>query len=96
MTPEYVLVRIDQAISAAPDTVRSRPYPAVPPPPEGLTAREVEVLRLLSQGLTNPQIAEELVISAFTVQAHVKSIFSKLGVTTRSAATRYALKHHLA
>ena len=61
----------------------------------GLTAREMEVLRLLARGLSNAQIAEELVVSLLTVKAHLRSIYSKLGVTSRSAATRYALEHHL-
>lgn len=60
-----------------------------------LTAREREVLLLLTQGLTNPQIARHLVISPVTVNAHVRSIYGKLAVTSRSAATRYALLHQL-
>jgi len=60
-----------------------------------LTAREREVLRLLARGLSNAQIAEELIVSLLTVKAHLRSIYSKLGVTSRSAATRYALEHHL-
>ncbi len=67
----------------------------VPTSPDNLTAREIEVLRLLATGLTNAQIAEELVVSLLTVKAHLRSIYSKLGVTTRSAATRYALEHGL-
>ena len=63
--------------------------------PEELTPREGEVLRLLARGLTNTQIAEELMVSQLTVKAHLRSIYSKLGVTSRSAATRYALEHHL-
>src|SRR6266704_794878 len=63
--------------------------------PDGLTAREVEVLRLLAQGLTDAQIAEQLVLSLHTVHAHLRSIYSKLGVTSRSAATRYAFEHQL-
>ena len=63
--------------------------------PNDLTAREVEVLRLVAQGLTNAQIAEQLVIRPFTVNNHVRSIFGKLGVTNRSAATRYAMEHQL-
>ena len=63
--------------------------------PSGLTGREVEVLRLLAMGLTNAQIAERLVISLLTVKAHVRSIYSKLEVTSRSAATRYAMEHEL-
>jgi len=63
--------------------------------PHGLTAREVEVLRLVALGLTNPQIAEQLVISPQPVHAHLRSMYSKLGVTTRSAATRFAVEHHI-
>ena len=63
--------------------------------PEGLTEREVEVLRLVARGLSNAQIAEELVVSLLTIKAHLRSIYSKLGVTSRVAATRYALEHHL-
>jgi DNA-binding NarL/FixJ family response regulator len=61
----------------------------------GLTAREVEVLRLLATGLTDAQIAEQLVLSLHTVHAHLRTIYSKLGVTSRSAATRYAFEHRL-
>ncbi len=60
-----------------------------------LTAREVEVLRLLAGGLMDAQIAEKLILSPRTVHAHISSIYSKLGVTSRSAATRYAIEHHL-
>lgn len=61
----------------------------------GLTAREKEVLRLVAQGLTNPQIAEQLVVSLPTINTHVASIFNKLGVNSRSAATRHAVERHL-
>jgi DNA-binding NarL/FixJ family response regulator len=61
----------------------------------GLTAREVEVLRLLATGLTDAQIAEQLVLSLYTIHAHLRTIYSKLGVTSRSAATRYAFEHRL-
>jgi predicted ATPase/DNA-binding CsgD family transcriptional regulator len=64
--------------------------------PDGLTAREVEVLRLVAKGLTDAQVAETLVISPRTVHAHLSSIYSKLAITSRSAATRYAIEHHLA
>ena len=60
-----------------------------------LTRREQEVLGLLTMGLTNAQIAERLVVSLSTVNTHVRSIFNKLEVTSRSAATRYAVEHHL-
>jgi ATP/maltotriose-dependent transcriptional regulator MalT len=67
----------------------SLPYPA------GLTAREVEVLRLVAEGLTDAQVAEKLFISLRTVNAHLRSIYTKLGVGSRSAATRYAVEHEL-
>ena len=63
--------------------------------PGGLTAREVEVLRLLAMGMTDKQIAQQLVISRRTVNAHLTSIYGKLQLSSRSAATRYALEHHL-
>jgi DNA-binding CsgD family transcriptional regulator len=63
--------------------------------PGGLTAREVEVLRLVAKGLTNIQVAERLIISPRTVHAHLSSIYSKLGISSRSAATRYVLEHSL-
>jgi predicted ATPase/DNA-binding CsgD family transcriptional regulator/tetratricopeptide (TPR) repeat protein len=62
---------------------------------DGLTAREVEVLRLVAQGLTDEQVAEQLVISRHTVNSHLKAIYGKLGISSRSAATHYALQQHL-
>ena len=74
----------------------SAPAVKMPPTsPAGLTTRETEVLRLLAQGLTSAQIAGQLFIGLVTVNSHVRSIYSKLGVTSRAAATRYALEHHL-
>jgi ATP/maltotriose-dependent transcriptional regulator MalT len=61
----------------------------------GLTAREMEVLGLVAQGLSDTQVAEQLVISPRTVNWHLTSIYSKLGVSSRNAATRYALDHAL-
>jgi DNA-binding CsgD family transcriptional regulator len=66
-----------------------------PAPITSLTTREVEILRLVTGGLTNRQLAEELGISPRTVDAHLRSIYAKLGVSSRSAATRYAIVHHL-
>ena len=63
--------------------------------PFGLTAREIEVLRLVTQGLTYTQIAEQLIISPRTVDAHLRSIYGKLGVTSRNAATHFAFEHNL-
>jgi DNA-binding CsgD family transcriptional regulator len=57
-----------------------------------LTKREVEVLKLVAEGLTNAQIAEQLVLSPLTVNAHLRSIFNKLNVTTRTAAAHQGLE----
>jgi DNA-binding CsgD family transcriptional regulator len=63
--------------------------------PFGLTAREVEVLRLAAQGLTDPQIGEQLYVSRHTINAHLRTIYGKLGVNTRTAAARLAAEHGL-
>ena len=63
---------------------------------EGLTAREVEVLALVADGLTDAEVAERLVVSIRTVHAHLRSVYRKINVRSRSAATRYALEHGLA
>jgi DNA-binding CsgD family transcriptional regulator/tetratricopeptide (TPR) repeat protein len=88
------------AVSSIPD-VRSAPAPAgdrVAPAayPAGLTAREVEVLRLVAQGLTDAQVAEQLILSRRTVSTHLTSIYGKLQITSRSAATRFAVENGLA
>ena len=61
----------------------------------GLTARELEVLRLVAAGKTNRAIAADLVLSEKTVARHVSNIFAKLGVSSRAAATAYAYEHDL-
>jgi predicted ATPase/DNA-binding CsgD family transcriptional regulator len=63
--------------------------------PGGLTAREVEVLGLVAKGMTSAQIAKELFLSPRTVHRHLNSIYHKLGVSSRAAATRFALEHGL-
>ena len=60
-----------------------------------LTARELEVLHLLAQDLSNPQIAERLVVSRRTVDAHLRSIYDKLDVKSRDAAIRVARERGL-
>jgi DNA-binding NarL/FixJ family response regulator len=78
-----------------PATTSSRPGTSRPAYPAGLTAREVEVLRLVAEGLTNEQVAERLIISPRTVEKHLESIYGKLGVSSRTAATRFAVEHQL-
>lgn len=63
--------------------------------PGGLTAREVEVLRLVASGRSNPQIAATLVLSEKTVARHLSNIFAKLDVGSRTAAAAYAFEHGL-
>ena len=63
--------------------------------PGGLTEREVEVLRLVAEGQSNPDIARALVLSHKTVARHLSNIFTKLGLSSRSAATAYAYEHNL-
>src|SRR5258708_38311655 len=98
MTGEEILAMGREASSETllPQGVSSTPSSAASPPSlAGLTTREEEVLRLAAQGLTNAQVAERLVISPRTVNPHLTSIYSKIGVTSRVAATRYAIEHHL-
>ena len=63
--------------------------------PAGLTPREVEVLVLVATGLTNAHVAQRLFLSPRTVQRHLNSIYHKLGVNSRTAATRFAIEHRL-
>jgi DNA-binding CsgD family transcriptional regulator len=69
---------------------------AAPSYPAGLSAREAEVLQLIAHGLTNRQVAERLFLSPRTVEQHLRSIYNKLGVATRAAATHFAVTHDLA
>jgi DNA-binding NarL/FixJ family response regulator len=67
----------------------------VEPAIQQLTQRELEVLRLVAEGLTAPQVAERLFLSVRTVENHLRSIYSKLNVSTRAAATRIAVENGL-
>ena len=79
------------ALASRLDAARSAPMPYL----AGLSAREVEVLRLVAQGLTNPQVAAHLFLSPRTVGQHLSSIYHKLGVPSRAAASRWAAEHDL-
>lgn len=84
-------------LGAAPDLTRvdSLVRRAPSGEPHGLTRRELQVLRLVTAGRTNKAIAAELVLSERTVDRHVSNIFTKLGVSSRAAATAYAYEHRL-
>ena len=69
--------------------------PLKQPELDALTEREREVLALVARGLSNGEIAEQLVISLATVNSYLRAIYSKLGVSSRSAAMRYAIDHNL-
>jgi HD-GYP domain-containing protein (c-di-GMP phosphodiesterase class II) len=63
--------------------------------PDGLTAREVDVLRLVARGLSNKEIAERLVVSPKTVGKHVEHVYAKTGASNRAAAAMFAMQHGL-
>ena len=63
--------------------------------PDGLTEREAEILRLIAQGLNNPEIAARLFVTTHTVKSHINRIFAKTGSRDRPAAIRYAHQHGL-
>ena len=93
MTPEQAITSQGNAIIAplaAHAPTPSSTYPA------GLTAREVEVLRLVADGLTSGEIARELKISEKTVAHHLTHIFNKTSSENRAAAVAFAIRHGLA
>ncbi len=100
MTLEQILAASDELESPERVTLASSSpnidqHPPIPSDANDLTPRELEVLRLVAQGLTDTQIAEKLVISRRTVNAHLTSIYRKINVSSRSAATRYAIDRKL-
>jgi DNA-binding CsgD family transcriptional regulator len=88
LTLDQALVLLDTPARDGPETTKSVPVP--------LTAREIEVLRLLATGLSNAEIAEKLVVSPTTINAHLRNIYGKLGVKSRTAAAHFAVEHGLA
>jgi DNA-binding NarL/FixJ family response regulator len=81
--------------AARPASSTSRPFPRPPDPPDGLTQREVEILSLIAQGLTNGEIAERLFLSNHTIKTHINRIFAKTGSRDRVAAIGYAQRHDI-
>jgi DNA-binding NarL/FixJ family response regulator len=86
LCPDAVAAVLSAAGHAAP---RKRQHPC------GLTEREVEVLRLVARGLTNKEVAVALGVSTKTAGNHLQNIFEKIGVTTRAAATGFAMQEGL-
>ena len=98
MTLEQALSLAQRVAVSTPTAAEQPATPTAKPSsryPAGLTTREVEVLRLVAQGLTDAEVVEQLVISLRTVNWHLTSIYSKLGVSSRAAATHYAMEHRL-
>jgi predicted ATPase/DNA-binding CsgD family transcriptional regulator len=88
MSPEQA-IEYARDRSPAPETAAPETYPA------GLSAREVDVLRMVAQGMTNAEVAQKLFISSRTVGWHLGSIYRKLGFSSRTEATRFAVEHGL-
>jgi HD-GYP domain-containing protein (c-di-GMP phosphodiesterase class II) len=87
LDPDAVAAVLDAAGHGAATTKRVRPA--------GLSEREIEVLSLLARGLTNKQIAQALVVAPATIDHHVRHIYTKIGCSTRLAATLFAMEHRL-
>jgi len=80
------------AATAAPPAAEPAPVAA---PPDGLTQRELEILRLIAAGMTNPEIAAQLFLSNHTIKTHISRIFAKTGSRDRAAAIGYAHRHNI-
>ena len=84
-----------ERLGAALEAQRTSSLLGTRPEPSGLTARELEVLRLVAKGRTNQEIADELCLSVKTVARHLENIYCKLGVSSRTAAAAFAFSHGL-
>jgi DNA-binding NarL/FixJ family response regulator len=93
------LLAATSGAAAPPGGTSAAPGPAAvtrpPDPPDGLTQREVEILSLIAQGLTNGEIAGRLFLSNHTIKTHINRIFAKTGSRDRVAAIGYAQRHHI-
>jgi DNA-binding NarL/FixJ family response regulator len=87
---------IDPAVAEHVINAITRDEPRPPPLPDALTPREIEVLTLIADGLSNVEIARRLVISEATVKSHINRLLSKTGVRDRAQAVGYAYRHGLA
>ncbi len=87
---------MEQALSIEPASLARHAQPAASSTPFGLSPREMDVLRLVAQGMTDAEVAEQLVIARRTVNTHLTAIYTKLNVSSRTAATRLAIEQGLA
>ncbi|NRG39318.1 response regulator [Rathayibacter sp. VKM Ac-2804] len=96
LAPELTRAVIERAVARERDR-SSAPFPAPPPSaaPDTLTARELEVLRLLAQGLSNDEIAELLAVGRATVKTHVSNVLAKLSLRDRVQAVAFAYRSGL-
>ena len=101
MTPEQAIAARESLITRTPQDAKQQPVSTTSSTkqkasyPSGLTAREVDVLRLVAEGLTDAEIAEQLDIKYRTVSTHLTSIYNKLGINSRVAAIRMAFENQL-
>lgn len=86
---------VQAALLAAAGSATTRRPDRSQPLPDGLTVREVQILGLIAQGMTNPEIAQVLVLSHHTVKTHINRIFAKTHSRDRAAAVHYAQAHNL-
>jgi DNA-binding NarL/FixJ family response regulator len=87
--------RVHSTLLAATMAPSKTPTSEASPPPDGLTQREVEILRLIARGLTNAEIAAQLYLSSHTIKTHINRIFAKTGSRDRVAAIGYANRHDI-
>ena len=92
---ELGMVPLTRRIEACRARLESQPGATSATYPDGLTQREVEVLRLLAHGRSNSQISQELVVAEGTTPRHVANIYEKIGAANRAEPTRYALREGL-
>ena len=97
LDPAIQLRLVTAVLDQPPPASATEPAPSTQPDlPDELTPREIEVLKLIADGLSNAQIADKLVLSNATVKTHINRIFYKTGARDRAQAVRYAYQHGLA
>jgi DNA-binding NarL/FixJ family response regulator len=95
LTGEAAAGRLDGDAVAGVLAAAGRPVRRRRPRPAGLTDRQLQVLRLVAQGLSNREIARRLVVSPRTAERHVQDIYARIGVSSRAGAALYGMQHDL-